>query len=495
MLVHRLRTLTLVALTAAALLLGTAVTAFAAPASFGAKGGLTLRPRTSTDGAGSLRTAALPPGWSYLNMPMGNKLTGRISAGGGRIVGIPLYAGQVVHLELRGSNPQDWEIDLWNDLLNDQDPVAYDWAAYPCKIDITAQSVMADRGQGVQSYPWSWYDLYIFPPEDGGTFTLTWSITDPPVGSNVHRVAGANRFATSAATALGSFDATDYAVVATGRNFADALAASSLCGSYGAPLLLVDTNVLPNEAKNALISLGTNTVFIVGGTGSVSGAVQTAIDNLAGVETSRVAGGDRFATAALIATKVRAHELAMGRPAPTEAFLVSGANFPDALAVSPYAYSARVPILLTKPAQLHGAASTAISGLGITAVHVVGGTGSVSAGVYDAVGVAKDRTIAGEGREDTSRIAAEYAVGRGWADWGQVGVATGSNYPDALGGGVALGHDHGVLLLSKPLYMTTPTLAPLYDYRKAIGDCELFGGWTTLSGFAMGNANDMLIEP
>ncbi len=66
---------------------------------------------------------------------------------------------------------------------------------------------------------------------------------------DVSRVSGSNRFSTSVAVSSATFKAGSVrtAVLATGRQFADALSASALAGAYGGPLLLTDTSELPDE--------------------------------------------------------------------------------------------------------------------------------------------------------------------------------------------------------------------------------------------------------
>lgn len=447
----------------------------------------------------------MEPGWSAMELPMGSSTTGRLVADGGKIIGVPMYAGQSLHSELYGSRPtSEWLLALWNGYINDEDPLVLGRSGYPRIVNYTAGNVTGDYddGQGEVSHTWGWYDLVIYPPNAGGTYRLNWTITDPPVTLPIGRISGSNRFATSVAAANWAFPSTDTVVIATGRNFADALAASALCGSYGAPLLLTEpSGTLPSSVHDKIQSMGAHTAFIIGSTNAITQNMQDQIDAITGVETSRVAGANRFLTAIEIARKVKAHEEAMGRTPATEAFLTSGRGFADALAVSPYAYSQRMPILLTEPNSLPSSTASAFAELGITFVNVVGGTGSVKAPVVsDAVwnqlpvAPANKYRIQGEDRTDTAVQAAGYAVGKGWADWSQVCMATGYDYPDALGGGVAAGQKGGVLLLTKPLYLTEYTWNHgLWDHYTDIDDVRLFGSWTVISGFVMGNVNEALL--
>jgi hypothetical protein len=95
----------------------------------------------------------------------------------------------------------------------------------------------------------------------------------------------------------------DVVYVATGRNFPDALAGSTLATSVNAPLLTVEKDPpLPQSTIDALTALDPNRIVIFGGSAAVSDAVA---DLLAGYtrsgEVTRLSGTDRHATAAAIA--------------------------------------------------------------------------------------------------------------------------------------------------------------------------------------------------
>jgi putative cell wall-binding protein len=74
-------------------------------------------------------------------------------------------------------------------------------------------------------------------------------------GYNVERIAGSNRYATSAAVAAEALSRTTgehQAVFASGESFPDALSAGSLAGHLGAPLVLVQQTQLPGTAEQLL---------------------------------------------------------------------------------------------------------------------------------------------------------------------------------------------------------------------------------------------------
>ncbi|MFN8075024.1 MAG: cell wall-binding repeat-containing protein [Kineosporiaceae bacterium] len=124
---------------------------------------------------------------------------------------------------------------------------------------------------------------------------------------DIVRLAGDDRFATSAAIVtslpadnIGVIDGKKTALLASGLNFPDALAASAAAARTKLPLLLTLPTALPTPTENALTSLGIQQVVVLGGTPSVGDAVTARLATL-GITTQRLSGPDRFATAATIA--------------------------------------------------------------------------------------------------------------------------------------------------------------------------------------------------
>lgn len=94
---------------------------------------------------------------------------------------------------------------------------------------------------------------------------------------------------------------TSVVYVATGENFPDALGAAAAAGAVGAPVLLVQQNGVPSATTAELNRLQPDTIIIVGGTGVISDAVKTTLEGLGfGPTVERIAGADRYATAAAL---------------------------------------------------------------------------------------------------------------------------------------------------------------------------------------------------
>jgi len=303
--------------------------------------------------------------------------------------------------------------------------------------------------------------------------------------TEMDRVAGDNRYETAAMVSASNFEAgsCEYVVVATGAKFPDALGAAGLAGSYACPLLLTDPAVLPSAIRSEIVRCGATNCFIIGSTAAVTDAVKSAIDAIPGMNAPvRLAGTTRYETAARVAQQIAAHE---GGAFSKRAFIARGDNFADALAASPLAYSTASPVLLVQTNALPSATRDAIVSLGITDVVIAGSDKAVSASVRSAIdaipGVNAPVRVAGSDRYATAAAVATYGVTQGWATWGFVGVATGQNFPDALGGGAACGSHHGVLLLTSSTTLSPACRGAIAAHASDIGTIQAFGGTSALS--------------
>ena len=295
---------------------------------------------------------------------------------------------------------------------------------------------------------------------------------------------GDDRYDTAALIALANFETADLAIVASGANFPDALSAAGLAGTYGAPLLLTRPDVVPTVSADALEDLGVSDVIIIGGEAAVSAAVKTALEG-AGYAVERIAGLERYETAALVAERIAEER---GDQFSHSAFIARGDAFPDALSVSPLAYGDASPILLTRPGLLPDVTADAIDDLHIEHAVVVGGLTAVSAAVKTQVdgmlvangGEASERWF-GPDRYATAVDVAENAVDWGFASFGYVGVATGENYPDALAGGVGAGAQGGVVALTTSSVLSPATKTMLETHAAKVLYLEVFGGTSAVS--------------
>ncbi len=330
------------------------------------------------------------------------------------------------------------------------------------------------------------YYIEVSTFQGSGAYTLTFSHYFP----KAPRLSGADRYRTSYAISRSSFTTADTVVVASGAGFPDALAAASLAGAVDGPVLLAppatnsgDTRLVAFQRE--LTRLRAKTVLVVGGSSAVNDFVFGQIENNSQFVTSakRIGGRDRYETARLVAEETRQRTGNV-----TQAFVVRGDDFADALAVAPYAYHRSIPVLLTRTSSLHAQAATFIEARDVTDVVIAGGTAAVGPSVESSLrtlngGATQVDRKAGSDRYATAVEVARYSVDeRGWGSWERFGIATGVNFPDALSGGAACGmRGGGALLLTRPAALSTPVSGLLGQKASPGTQALVFGGTAVLS--------------
>ncbi len=165
-------------------------------------------------------------------------------------------------------------------------------------------------------------------------------------------------------------------LLANGTRPADALIAGQVAHAGGHPLLLTAAEALPEATATALAELGAQQVLVLGGPAAVADAVVTGLA-AAGLRVRRVAGADRYETAAALLTLVSAPAGGggpdLGFAAATAGYLISGTSAVDAIAAAPLAGALRRPLLPTPPGELHPATGAWLGASRVTAVTGVGG--------------------------------------------------------------------------------------------------------------------------
>jgi putative cell wall-binding protein/Tol biopolymer transport system component len=206
------------------------------------------------------------------------------------------------------------------------------------------------------------------------------SAVSPEVGERleeiapVTRIAGRDRYATAAHAAAASFpEGADVVYVATGRAFPDALVAASLAaGPEPGPILLVGGNDVPPSTAAELARLAPQRIVILGGPEAVPSWVEDAFAQVAPVE--RLAGPNRYSTAAAVAARV---------PAGDTAYLATGENHPDALVSGAAAAATGSPLLLVTAKAIPEPTDVALGQRQVAHIHVVGGSAAVHDTVLD----------------------------------------------------------------------------------------------------------------
>ncbi len=367
----------------------------------------------------------------------------------------------------------------------DDRTTSYDVYGFDLGDDTVEQ--MTDAA-GQQDAPEAWANRVVY--EDRRTGTDDVWMQEMPVIED--RSGGATRYSTATEISANHFFSAKTVVVATGADFADALAASGLAGCYGGPLILTTPGALSAEARDEIVRLRATHAVIVGGEGAVSQDVAETLADDLGLTVDRIGGADRYETAAMIADEIMTMT---GTRFEKTAFIARGDDFADALAVSPQAYYNRFPILLVSPAAMPPVTAEALGDMDIETAVIAGGTGAVSSGVQDIVdaalsvngGTPSDRWW-GPSRYETAVAVATEGADRWWSGRGLVGLATGTNFPDALAGGAACGREFGSLLLTMPDQLPTDVADFLADAKGATGWVEAYGGSAVVSDDVLNDA-------
>ena len=244
-----------------------------------------------------------------------------------------------------------------------------------------------------------------------------------PEMNEVIRLSGTTRYETGYKVAdalkekLG-VDKFDAVVVATGKNFADALAGSYLAAQKNAPIILTngkDDNVATLHEYIAANVAADGKVYILGG----EAAVPATVEAIEGYDVVRLSGKSRYETNLAI--------LAEAGIEGTELIVATGKTFADSLSAS----AAKLPILLVKPGTALTDEAKAIAE-GMNKFYIIGGEGAVSADVAtELVAYGEVVRVSGKTRYETSVAVANTF----FENVEKSVVASGKNFPDGLCGG------------------------------------------------------------
>ncbi len=213
------------------------------------------------------------------------------------------------------------------------------------------------------------------------------------VSGDVQRIGGANRYRTAELVAARSrvelgadFDGTVF--VASGTDYADAVAAGPMAARHGWPLYLAETGRgLAPETKAALG--GAKRAVVLGGTSDVAAAAATDLSALLGsAKVERVAGQDRYGDVLAIA-KYAVAEAGFGWD---RIGIATGENFPDSLTGGLLQAKANSVMVLTPAESLYAPIGTTIrtNSAQIRSVTFFGGLNAVGRDVRDAVSGARN---------------------------------------------------------------------------------------------------------
>ncbi|MEP6855089.1 MAG: cell wall-binding repeat-containing protein [Pedococcus sp.] len=232
---------------------------------------------------------------------------------------------------------------------------------------------------------------------------------------------------------------------------------------------------VPALATSVLLALGTTAATAAPYAPAKAQRVTSSTTAATAVTTARLAGANRYATSVAISKANFA--------APQEVVVVaSGLNFPDALGAGPFAALVEAPLLLVPTSgKLPVETAAELDRLKTQTVVVVGGPSSVNADMVRQLEVHTANKVAyqvdGANRYDT---AAQLTEGFSPALTGvPVYLASGTTFPDALGGGGAASLSGGFLLLTSPTKLPAETTAALKRVKPS--DVIVLGGPSSIS--------------
>lgn len=301
-------------------------------------------------------------------------------------------------------------------------------------------------------------------------------------GISWKRYGGETRYETASMIAEAAFpNGTEEAVLVSGNDFPDALAAGSYAGAKKIPVLITDSAELSGATALILEKLGVSKVLIIGGTGAVSLQTESELTSKCGIaagDISRVGGKDRFETA----ENLYDYGMKDGTFRNSQAcFITTGLTAADALSVGPWSYYGGSPVLLAgTDGTLDERALADAESFGKK--YIIGGEYAVSAASQNALGEGTLR-IGGADRYETSARVAENFAGSRTDGYKSCAFASGldSHFVDSLTGSMLQGE------LPSPVLLTDGAAGPVMDLAavklrsSAAESFRIFGGTGAVS--------------
>lgn len=202
-------------------------------------------------------------------------------------------------------------------------------------------------------------------------------------------------------------------------------------------------------------------------------------------EAIRIAGANRFETAALVAAAFES--------TPDVVYIATGSDYPDALAarawgtqgVQAQAHDEGIPapVLLTRTDALPVATIAALEAIAPSEIRIIGGNSVVSEDVEEALADYADEVIRYGG---ANRYATAALIAQQFPPGGEVAfVASGENFPDALAAGAVAGLAHAPVLLTR---------SDAFDWRAAVALSHLDVESVVVVGGSAAISDDVLAD-
>ncbi|WP_299093787.1 cell wall-binding repeat-containing protein [uncultured Metabacillus sp.] len=231
---------------------------------------------------------------------------------------------------------------------------------------ISKNTVMSVQGQLVYDAVSDRMNRFAWVPAKIGT--QQGFVTSKYINRIGSRISGIDRYKTAVQISKAGWGQANTVILARGDMFPDALAGGPLAYKYDAPILLTHNNKLTPVTKEEIKRLKAKNVIILGGVGAISDTVKKTIETELKLPVERISGINRFETSVKIAQKLGGNF--------EKAILAYGRNYPDALAIAPYAARQGYPILLTEKEKVSTNVNKILSSVEETII--VGGTSVIS---------------------------------------------------------------------------------------------------------------------
>lgn len=291
-------------------------------------------------------------------------------------------------------------------------------------------------------------------------------------GIETERIAGNTRIETAIEVSRKGWSESSTVILARADDFPDSLVAVPLSHRLDAPILLTYPSELDDQVLNEIQRLGAGHVVILGSARLMGDNITKVLD-MKDISWERIGGTDRYDTAVQVAERLGATG---------QVILASGENFPDVLAISPYAGITETPILLTQkqglPDVTKNEINKLISGNKNPKTLVIGGEAVIPGTTLKEIpGVQR---IAGGNRYETAAKA--YWFSKDIFEQDKAYLTTGENFPDGLVVGALAAKERVPLFLSDTSGLPPMTYSAMQGiFRIAGATVNLVGGTAVLS--------------
>lgn len=297
------------------------------------------------------------------------------------------------------------------------------------------------------------------------------------------RVFGNNRYETSIAISKSGWVQAPTVIIASGLDYADALAASSLSKSKDAPILLTAKTSLETITINELKRLKTTQAFLIGGTGVIGTGIEKQLKDL-GIGFTRIGGTDRYDTSKKVAEIIGVSN---------GIIMSSDSGFADSLSIATIASIKSIPILISPKNSLNPQIATFIKGKSIPISYIVGGKGVLSDSIDSSL--LNSKRLSGADRYLTNlSINNEFS---GDFNFDTVYLASGNDFPDALGGAALAAKNNAPIFLTDKNSISVENINFLKS--KNVKHVVILGGLGVVSGVVDNTVNTainaMIVHP